>query len=250
MIQVAAYIRVSTDGQCGEDKFGLEAQKQQIIDYCNEKDWLVTRWYKDEGESGAKERPGFDEIIYGGVENPPFQYVVVAKSDRVARDIQIYYYYKMMLRKKNIELVSVAEDFGSFGAFKDMLEAFTLCVAQMERENITKRTAGGRAIKAKCGGYAGGGAPIGYRVYNGQLIINNQEAELVRYVFKCKSEGQKIATIVRNVNEKGYRTRKGGEYIFTTIKSILSNERTYRGEYRYGKEGEWVKGQHEPILTD
>ncbi len=250
MIQVAAYIRVSTDGQCGEDKFGLEAQKQQIIDFCNEKDWLVTQWFTDEGESGAKERPGFDEIIYGGVENPPFQYVVVAKSDRVARDIQIYYYYKMMLRKKGIELVSVAEDFGSFGAFKDMLEAFTLCVAQMERENITKRTAGGRAIKAKSGGYSGGRTPLGYNASDGKLIVNEEEADAVRLIFKLNESKTSMNKIADCLNNVGYKSKSGGKFFASTVKQILENERTYRGEYRYGKEGEWVKGQHEPILTD
>ena len=100
MKNVIGYIRVSTDGQCGEDKFGLDVQREQISEYCKKNDFVITRWVMDEGESGAKERPGFDEIIYGDVSNPPHEAVVVAKSDRVARDINIYYYYKMMLTKK------------------------------------------------------------------------------------------------------------------------------------------------------
>ena len=97
MKNVVGYIRVSTDGQCKDDKFGLEVQKEQIIEYCNNNDMNIVKWYSDEGESGAKERPGFDEIVYGEVSNPPYESVVVAKSDRVARDIEIYYYYKMLL---------------------------------------------------------------------------------------------------------------------------------------------------------
>ena len=90
-MNVVAYIRVSTDGQCGEDKFGLDSQRKIISEYCKKNDMLVTRWYTDEGESGAKERPGFDEIVYGKVTNPPYEAVVVAKSDRVARDINVYF---------------------------------------------------------------------------------------------------------------------------------------------------------------
>ncbi|MBQ8576341.1 MAG: recombinase family protein [Clostridia bacterium] len=248
---VAAYIRVSTDGQLGEDKFGLDAQKEKILEYCSRNDMNIVEWFSDEGESGAKERPGFDEIVYGeSFGNPPYEALVVAKSDRVARDINVYYYYKMMLRKKDVELISVAEDFGQFGVFSNMLEAFTMCVAEMERENITKRTSGGRKMKAAKGGYAGGRAPMGYKIQNGKLVINEDEAPVVRFIFERKKAGQTMLGTVSALNEAGYRTRGGKEFVISTVQSIWNNERTYRGEYKYGEGGTWVKGQHEPILVD
>lgn len=248
MKNVIGYIRVSTDGQCKDDKFGLEVQKEQIIEYCNNNDMNIVKWYSDEGESGAKERPGFDEIVYGEVSNPPYESVVVAKSDRVARDIEIYYYYKMLLRKKNITLISIAEDFGKFGVFSDMLESFTLCVAKMERENINKRTSAGRAVKSSKGGYSGGRAPMGYKIENGSLVIDENEAKVVRFIFDKKASGETMLGTMRALNEAGYKTRNGKEFVISTVQSIWNNERTYRGEYKYGKNGEWVKGQHEPIL--
>lgn len=248
MKSVVGYIRVSTDGQCKDDKFGLEVQKGQIIEYCNNNDMNIVKWYSDEGESGAKERPGFDEIVYGEVSNPPYESVVVAKSDRVARDIEIYYYYKMLLRKKNITLISIAEDFGKFGVFSDMLESFTLCVAKMERENINKRTSAGRAVKSSKGGYSGGRAPMGYRIENGGLVIDENEAKVVRFIFDKKASGETMLGTMRALNEAGYKTRNGKDFVISTVQSIWNNERTYRGEYKYGKNGEWVRGQHEPIL--
>lgn len=250
MMNVIGYIRVSTDGQVGDDKFGLDAQKRQIAEYCQEHSMAIVRWVMDEGESGAKERPGFDEIIYGDVTNPPFEAVVVAKSDRVARDINVYYYYKMMLKKKDIKLISISEDFGQFGVFSSMLEAFTLCVAEMERENITKRTSGGRKQKAQIGGYSGGKAPMGYSVQNKRLVINEEEAVIVRHIYRLRKEGKTMQDIMDFLNDNGYKTRGGKKFLISTIQSILNNERTYRGEYRYGKDGEWVQGQHEPILRE
>lgn len=247
-MNVIAYTRVSTDGQIGEDKFGLDVQKKTIEEYCAKNDMHILKWYTDEGESGAKTRPGFDEIVYGEVSNPPYEAVVVAKSDRVARDINIYYYYKMMLTKKNIKLISIAEDFGQFGVFANMLEAFTLCVAEMERENINKRTSGGRKVKAALGGYSGGRAPMGYKVQNKKLVINPDEAEVVKFIFKHKFAGDSMLGTMNALNAAGYKTRNGKPFVISTVQSIWNNERTYRGEYRYGKNGEWVKGQHEPIL--
>ena len=247
-MNVIGYIRVSTDGQCGEDKFGLDAQREQIVEYCARNDMEISRWVMDEGESGAKERPGFDQITYGDVSNPPHEAVVVAKSDRVARDINIYYYYKMMLKKKDMNLISISEDFGQFGVFANMLEAFTLCVAEMERDNITKRTSGGRRMKAANGGYSGGRAPMGYKVENKSLVINEEEAKAVRFIFERKFAGHTMASTVDALNQNGFKTRNGKPFVISTVQSVWNNERTYRGEYRYGKDGEWVKGEHEPIL--
>lgn len=248
MQNVIAYIRVSTDNQAKEDKFGLEAQKEQISAYAADHDMIIVRWVEDKGESGAKERPGFDEIVYGEVTNPPYEAVVVAKSDRVARDVNVYYYYKMLLLKKEIKLVSIAEDFGSMGAFAPMLEAFTVCVAQMERENINKRTSAGRKIKASKGGYSGGKAPMGYKVIDGRLEINEEEAKVVRFIFDRKANGESMLSTVDALNKSGYKTRNGKPFVISTVQSIWNNENTYRGMYKYGKDGEWVQGQHKPIL--
>ena len=249
-MNVIGYIRVSTDGQIGEDKFGLEVQEQQIQDYAEKHDMTIVEWFKDEGESGAKERPGFDEIIYGEIGNPPYEAVIVAKSDRVARDINVYYYYKMMLMKKNIKLISIAEDFGQFGVFANMLEAFTLCVAEMERENINKRTSAGRKVKAEKGGYSGGRAPMGYKVQDGRLIIDPEESAVVKRIFELRDANVPMLTIVETLNNEGFKTRNGGLFVISTIQGILNNRKTYEGYYHYGKnKDEWVKGVHEPILV-
>lgn len=249
MKNVVAYIRVSTDGQAGEDKFGLEVQKQQIVEYCEKNGMNILKWYADEGESGAKERPGFDEIVYGEVSNPPVESVVVAKTDRVARDIEIYYYYKMLLRKKEIELVSIAEDFGQFGVFSNMLESFTLCVAQMERDNINKRTSSGRAVKSAKGGYSGGRTPFGYKPENGKMVIVPEEAEVVREIFRMKDgEGKTYKAVVERLNSEGKKNRSGTAFSISTVQTIYENKKVYQGLYRYGKQADWVQGQHEAIL--
>ena len=248
MKNVVAYIRVSTDNQCGDDKFGLDVQRETIQEYCDKNGYNIVTWFTDEGESGAKERPGFDEIVYGDVTNPPYEAVIVAKSDRVARDINIYYYYKMLLTKKDIKLISIAEDFGQFGVFANMLEAFTLCVAEMERENINKRTSGGRKIKASRGGYSGGRPPYGYRPLNGKLVIVPEEADIVKYVINAKDSGETFQSICDELNKQGKTNRSGTKFSISTLQVIIDNKPLYQGKYRYGKDSEWIDGEHEPIL--
>jgi len=248
MKKAVGYCRVSTDGQVGEDKFGIDSQKEQILEYAKRNDYEILEWFIDEGVSGVKEsRPAFDKIIYGDVSNPPYESVIVAKNDRIARDINKYFYYKMMLKKKNITLVSISEDFGQFGVFSNMLEAFTLCVAEMERENIMKRTTLGRGVKAEKGGYAGGQAPYGYKVADKKLVIVPEEAVAVRDIFKMSDDGKTLAAIAEEMNRRGLLTHRGGQFRTSTIQTILANRKTYEGFYKYGN-NDWVKGQHEPIL--
>ena len=251
-MNVIGYLRVSSTAQCSEDKFSLDVQKQQIEDYAKQHNMTIVKWFKDEGELDAKVRPGFDEIIYGEITNPPYEAVLVAYSDRVAKDINFYYYYKMLLNKKDIQLISITEDFGQFGVFAPMLEAFTLCVADMERENIMKRTTAGRNLKASRGGYSGGRAPMGYKVVDGNLVINPDEAKTVIRIFELREkENKTITEIVEILSEEGYKTRNGKNFQLSTIQSILNNKNTYLGYYHYGKlNEEWVKGQHEPILKE
>ncbi len=250
MKNVIAYIRVSTDGQVGEDKYGLEVQKQQIEEYCRKNEMNIIEWYADEGESGAKQRPGFDKIVYGDIKNPPVEAVVVAKTDRVARDIEVYFFYKMLLRKKEIELISITEDFGQFGVFSNVLEAFTILVAKMERENINKRTSAGRAVKSAKGQYSGGRTPFGYKAENHQLVIVPNEADIVKTIFRMKdSEGMTYQAIVEFLNSQGKKNRSGNAFSISTVQTIYENKKTYEGWYKYSG-SEWVKGAHEAILTE
>jgi DNA invertase Pin-like site-specific DNA recombinase len=250
MKQVVGYCRASTDGQAGDDKYGIASQKQAILEYCGKNDMEVAEWYIDEGASSVSEiQPSFDRILYGDdVENPPTEAVVVAKSDRIARDIKLYYYYKMLLSKKGIELISVAEDFGEFGTFTGILEAFILFVAEQERYNITKRTSTGRAVKASQGGYSGGRAPYGYDVMQGKLIVNQEAAAVVRYIFALKDSGETFRGIVKKLADEGRVSRTGKPLGIGSLQAIIDNRKTYEGLYKYGPASEWVQGAHEPIL--
>ena len=91
---------------------------------------------------------------------------------------------------------------------------------------------------------------MGYRVENGRLVINEEEAEIVRKIFEKRDKGTALYKIAEELNEEGYKTRKGNKFVISTIQSIVNNRKTFEGWYRYGKDGEWVRGEHEPILTD
>lgn len=244
------YVRVSTEGQAGDDRFGVEAQKEKILSYADSHGYSIVRWFTDEMSGTSDERPAWNSILYGeDVSNPPYEAVIAYKSDRVARDTKLYFYYLYVLEKRNIKLISTQEEFPE-GEFANIYRALMLFVAEQERKNIALRTGNGRKIKASAGGYSGGRAPFGYKVSNGQLAVNPEEAEIVRIVFEKKNDGMPLLRIAEFLNDNGYRSRSDGHFYASNIKSIIDNEPTYRGMYKYGKEMNWVRGVHEPILTD
>jgi DNA invertase Pin-like site-specific DNA recombinase len=243
------YIRVSTEQQAKDDKYGIEVQKQAILLYANENGYNIVEWAIDEMSGAKDDRPALNGILYGdNVTNPPFEAVIVFKNDRLARETKLYFYYLYTLEKKNIKLLSVKEEFTEGNDFVNIYRALLQFVANQERKNIALRTSKGRSMKAQCGGYSGGRCPYGYRVENGRLVINDEERPIVEYVFKRIDESAPMLTIADELNDLGYRTRKGTKFQNTSVRSIVSNRPLYEGMYKYGKEMNWVQGIHEAIL--
>lgn len=253
-ISAVSYCRVSTDNQVGDDKYGIDVQKKEIEEYCAKNGIDLVKHYVEEGVSGSddvKDRPELKKILNGEITNPPIQAVIVSKNDRLSRKVENFFGFKYMLKRNGIDVISVAEDFGDAGIYKPVYEAISAAFADLERSFITIRMSGGRDVKASRGGYAGGKAPYGYSSEKGSkvLTVNEQEAKMVRRIFQLREiEKKTMKEICDILREEGYKTRKNGDFQISTVQYILGNRKTYEGYYKYGKSGDWVKGQHDAIL--
>ena len=245
------YIRVSTKQQAGEDRNGPEAQRKAIEDYAAQNGFTIVKWFTDEISGVKEDRPCLNEILFTDIANRDNVDAVIAfKSDRIARDTKLYFYYLFVLERKRIKLISVSEQFDDENGLSSVIRALMLFVAEQERKNIATRTALGRKVKADNGGYSGGKVPYGYNVVDHRFVINEKEAEAVKSIYSLRSFGYSIRNIAETLNERGFRTQRGRLFGPSCVQRILENKPTYEGYYKYGKDGKWVKGQHEPILTD
>lgn len=249
MKNVVAYVRVSTDEQA-ENGYGKYAQEAHIKEYAAQNGYQILDWYYDLGVSGNDDSPPalMKLINRDNVSNPPVEAVLIGKTDRLSRNIYKHYHYKYVLQHNGIEVLSVTENFGDAGYFTPILEAFLIASAEVERDNIRARTSGGRYQKASRGGYAGGRAPFGYKVEDGGLVINEDEAPAVRRMFELRDQGLTLRDVAETLNEEGYRTRTGLKFAFNSLNVTLNNRLTYEGYYKYGEDSDWVEGQHEAIL--
>lgn len=242
------YVRISTEGQSGDDKFGIENQKEKILLYANQNKYNVVEWFIDVDSGASDDRPKLNEILYGdNVTNPPFEAVIAFKNDRVARETKLYFHYLYTLEKRNVKLLCTDEKFSEGDDMANIYRSLLQFVAEQERRNIALRTGGGRKLKAASGGYSGGRAPYGYAIKGGQFSIVEKEAEMVRTVFEMLDAGSTLQDVADKLNALGYVSRKGKTFQASQIRSIRDNRPVYEGMYKYGDMG-YVNGVHEPIL--
>ena len=111
--KVVGYMRVSTEGQVVEDKFGLAEQQDIIEDYCTRNNLNLLRIYEDEGIGGAnlEKREGLQKLLQDA-ETDGFDEVIVAQLDRIARNLFLQLWIEKELLKNEVKIFSVSEPYG------------------------------------------------------------------------------------------------------------------------------------------
>jgi len=244
------YIRVSTEGQNGCDSFGLETQRDAITKYCTANGLELIQIYEDPALSGslaALERPGLLAVLEAVQEG---EKIIVARLDRIARDLYLSLWVEKEIRKAGAELISISEPYRWNDPTQKLLLNIIMSFAEFERSLITSRLSSGRMTKARNGGYAGGKAPIGYKEGRGSkaLTVDEDKATTVKRVFELKATmpDASLQKVAGALNAEGHTTKEGKSFHPMQVKRILDRMAFYQGIYRYS--GVEAEGQHKAIL--
>lgn len=178
------YTRVSTSMQV--DGYSLDAQKDKLRKYAEFQNMLVAGEYCDEGKSGKniEGRPEFLRMlrdIESGKDGASF--VLVFKLSRFGRNAADVLTSLQRMQDFGVNLICVEDGIDSSKDSGKLMISVLSAVAEIERENILVQTMEGRRQKAREGKWNGGFAPYGYKLEEGQLFINKEEAEVVRIIF-------------------------------------------------------------------
>lgn len=247
MKKACVYTRVSTDAQGEDGKVSLPEQERMAKACIESKGWRYVRTYEDNGYTGRNtNRPALQEML-NDVRDGKIEAIVIFKLDRLSRkQTDTMNIIENDILQHNVDLVSLNETLDTTTPWGRAMIGILSSFNQLESENIALRTTMGRYATAREGGYAGGKPPLGYKAVNGKLEIVPEEAEIVRKVFEMRANHMTMQAIADSLNEMGYRSKKGKEFKHSSIQTILANEDTYRGNYRYGKEA--CENTHEAIL--
>ena len=249
MKKACVYTRVSTEAQGEDGKVSLPEQERMAKACIESKGWKYVKTYEDNGYTGRNtNRPGLQEMLRD-IRAGKIEAIVIFKLDRLSRKQRdTLAIVEDDLLANGVDLVSLNETLDTTTPWGRAMIGILSSFNQLESDNIALRTTMGRYATAREGGYAGGKPPLGYRAENGHLVIVPEEAEIVRKVFELRSHGGTLQGIADKLNELGYRSKKGKEFKHSAIQTILGNEDTYRGNYRYGKE--MCENTHEAILKE
>lgn len=247
--RACVYTRVSTIAQGEVDKVSLPEQERMCKASIESKGWQYIRTYEDNGYTGRNtDRPALQQML-SDISNGDIDAVVIYKLDRLSRKQRdTLAIIEDCLLKNDVDLVSINETLDTSTSWGRAIIGILSSFNQLESENIALRTTMGRYATAREGSYAGGKPPLGYKAVNGELVVVPEEAEIVKLVFELRQQNMTLMGITDELNRRGYRSKKGNEFKHSAIQTILNNESTYRGNYKYGKER--AENTHEPILKN
>lgn len=261
IVRCAIYTRKSNEEGLDKEFNTLEAQREAGENYVRSQKnqgWeVISEHYDDPGFSGGTlNRPALrrllDDVAAGRIDM-----IVVYKIDRLTRSLLDFSKLIEVLDNNKCSFVSVTQHFNTFDSMGRLTLNVLLSFAQFEREVSAERIRDKVAASKKKGMWMGGSVPMGYDIKNKKLIINKEEAELVRFIFEQYLQLRSEQQVCDKMNKLGIKPKKrvlrdgrewhGERFNHARISSILRNP-IYNGKVPHREN--LYPGQHEAIISD
>ena len=231
-LRVAAYCRVSTDSD--EQATSYEAQIEHYTEYISKNpDWVLAGIFADEGITGTntKKRTEFnrmiDECMDGNID------MIITKSiSRFARNTLDCLKYIRQLKEKNIPVFFEKESINTMDSKGEVLLTIMASLAQQESQSLSQNIKLGLQYR-----YQQGHVQVNHNRFlgytkdaDGHLIIDPDQAEIVRRIYREYLEGFSMDKIAAGLERDGVLTGAGkAKWHTSTINKILRNEK-YMGD--------------------
>lgn len=240
MGKCVAYMRVSTRKQADEG-FGLDMQEHDIIEYAKKNDFVISKWYRDEGITGMKMdvREQLQEMI-SDINILGITDIIVFKVDRLARDgIDALWMIGKLFKPKGVTVHSV-HDFSAYETPMDKFQTQIMsAVAEYDHDMIILKMRAGMLERVKQGFWMGGGVrPFAYKydANSGILLQVPEKARMVKQAGELYMQGYSEIDIAKLL---GFKTD-------CVVRNVLISK-VNMGIIPY--KGNEYKGLHEPIFS-
>ena len=267
--RVAAYCRVSTDSE--EQETSYEAQVQHYTDYIRSRpDWDFVEIYADDGISGTntKKRDEFNRMI-ADCEAGKIDMVITKSISRFSRNTLDCLKYTRKLKALNIAVFFEKENINTLDSKGEVLLTIMASLAQQESESLSANVRMGIQYRNQQGKVqVNHNWFLGYtKDAEGNLVIDPEQAEIVRRIYREYLEGASFLQIKRSLEADGIENGAGHKkWHESNIQQILTNEKyigdallqkTYTvsvlDKKRSPNNGQrpkyYVEGSHEAIIS-
>lgn len=213
--KVAMYIRLSREDGDKEESSSVTNQRDIILRFINEnKNFLVINEYVDDGWTGTNfNRPAFKKMIKD-IENGVIDTVITKDLSRLGRDyIDTGYYVQRYFPEKNVRYIAILDNIDTLeDAGMNDIAPFKSVINDMYVKDISKKIRSALIARKKSGNFLGVTAPYGYMKNPDnkyQLIINEEEAKVVRHIFDLYLQGNGLTKIAQILTNEGIPVPRG-----------------------------------------
>jgi DNA invertase Pin-like site-specific DNA recombinase len=258
-VRCAIYTRVSTEHGLDQEFNSLDAQYEAASAYIKSQahaGWTLIRSRYDDGgySGGSTDRPDLQKLL-DDIRARKIDVIVVYKVDRLTRSLADFAKLVELFDSHGVSFVSVTQQFNTTTSMGRLTLNVLLSFAQFEREVTSERIRDKIAASKRKGLWVGGNLPLGYEMKDGKVAIVEEEAELVRSIFRRYLELGSVNELLRDLRERDIRTKcrqlstgttRGGiSFGRGTLYYVLSNH-FYIGEVKY--KNEILPGEQPPIM--
>jgi site-specific DNA recombinase len=248
-LRCAVYTRKSSEEGLEMEFNSLDAQRESCEAYIasqRTEGWLlVADRYDDGGFSGGTlERPALKRLL-ADIEAGRVDVIVVYKIDRLSRSLMDFTRLVEVFDRQNVTFVSVTQSFNTTTSMGRLTLNVLLSFAQFEREVIGERIRDKFAASRRKGMWMGGWAPLGYEVRDRKLVVNEQDAKLVRSIFQRFLKTGSATILARQLVQEGVRNKYGKSIDKGMLYKLLNNP-VYIGEAVH--KGVSYPGEHTAIV--
>lgn len=224
------YARYSSDNQTEQS---IEGQLRVCEQYAKNNDILILHTYIDRAMTGTNDnRPDFQQMIKDSAKKE-WQNIIVYKLDRFSRNKYETAKYKKILKDNGVKLLSAMENIPDTPE-GIILESLLEGMAEYYSAELSQKLRRGmKEIRLK-GHFQGGYLLYGYKIENHKILIDEEKAEIVRYIYKQYSLGTYVKDIMKELTDK-HIYHRGKPFTRTTIYNMLKNEK-YFGVYKHDNE--------------
>lgn len=230
--KVAAYARVSTEQE--EQEGSYEAQVDYYTQYIKSNpEWEFVEVYADKGISGTgtKKREGFNRMM-NDAKNGKIDLILTKSISRFARNTTDSLNAIRELKEFNVDIYFEKESIHSLDSKGELLITIMSSIAQEESRSISENVIWGKRKRMAEGIVSFAWDYIlGYRKgENGLPEIVEEEAKIIRRVFRMYLEGYSTHVIAETLTNEGILTSTGrNKWSSSGVQSILKNEK-YKGD--------------------
>lgn len=223
-LRVAAYCRVSTDSE--EQTTSYEAQIEHYTAYIKKNpEWELAGIFADEGLSGTdtRKRGEFNRMIEECMAGK-INMVITKSISRFARNTLDCLKYIRQLKERNIPVFFEKENINIMDSKGEVLLTIMASLAQQESQSLSQNVKLGLQYRYQQGlVQVNHNRFLGYtKDEEGQLIIEPEEAEVVKRIYQEYLEGASLAQIGKSLEADGILTAAGkSKWRPETLKKIL-----------------------------